>query len=149
MELGAPNSWIVRSGMIVFTAGCAALAPMLKPKARIALTTTAVASLGVTAFPCTEGCPGPETFTDTAHIVSAGLLYVALSATPVLQERTPYAVATTAIAGVALALHVTGLGPNGLSQRVGLTTNDLWLVVTALRLAATERNRELPDRNSR
>lgn len=130
-ELGAENRWIVTSGMISFGVGCVLFAPQLSPRARTALTVAGLASWGVAAFPCTEGCGGSE-FTDRAHGVAAGILYLALTLAPVLHSRRPSSVFTSVVAGIALTMHVAGIGPGGMLQRIGLTTNDAWIVATAL-----------------
>jgi hypothetical protein len=137
--LGADQRWIVTSGMTAFGLGCAVFAPALHGRARTALAVAAIASLGVAAFPCTEGCNG-DAFTDKAHTVVAGILYLALTVTPVLHSRRPAPVVTSCVAGVALAMHVFGIGPGGLFQRIGLTTNDAWIVATALGLSRRSRS---------
>jgi hypothetical protein len=131
-ELGAVDRWIVTTRMVSFGVGCALFAPLLKKKARLALTVAAIASLGVAAFPCTEGCGGTVAFTDKAHTVSAGILYLALTLTPPLHSRSALSKATGIVAGIALSLHVLGIGPGGAFQRIGLTTNDAWIIATAI-----------------
>ncbi len=69
---------------------------------------------------------------DTGHAVAAGIHYVAFVATPVLASRKRSALAASILAGAALGAHVLGLGPNGLMQRIGLTTLDAWVVGAAL-----------------
>ena len=133
-EIGAPRRWIVTAGMVVFGVGTWAFSRRLRPRAALALAAASIASVGVALFPCSPGCPGAETVTDTGHALFAGILYVALTATPVLQSRSPYAVLTSLLAATALALHIGGVGPNGLFQRLGLTGDDVWLVVTAARM---------------
>ena len=138
-EQGAPNRWIVTTGMTVFGVSCIAFSPVVE-EGRKPLFLAGLASLGVAAFPCSPGCPGAGELTDTAHTIAAGTIYVALTAAPAANalrsSSRPYArysLATAIVAGTALAVHAFGEGPNGLFQRIGLTTNDLWLVVTAAR----------------
>lgn len=132
-ELGTENRWIVTSGMVAFGIGAIAFAPRLGGRATVALFLAGVASFSVAAFPCTEGCPGNGSFTDVAHVIAAGAFYIAFVATALLVEpRRTSDVVTAVVAAVALALHASGLGPNGLLQRVGLTLLDAWLFVTAL-----------------
>jgi hypothetical membrane protein len=134
-ELGAPHRWIVVAGMVAFGLGALVSAGLLSRPATIAMTIAGISSFGVAVFPCTAGCPGPETVTDTAHIVFAGAHYVALVLVPILQSRSKFARAVTTIAGTALSLQVLGFGPNGAMQRIGLTTLDAWLVITAFKAA--------------
>jgi hypothetical protein len=142
-ELGAQDRWIVTAGMIAFGLGCIAFAPVLRPVSRaawMALFVAGLASFGVAIFPCTKGCPGPDGFdTNLGHILSAGLHYGAFCSVPISIARRSNGgyrnLSLVAGLGAALALggHAAGLGPNGLLQRIGLTTLDLWLVFTALR----------------
>ena len=132
-ELGAENRWIVSTGMVTFGGACLAFAPCLRHPASISLRVAGAASLGVAAFPCTEGCPGPGTVTDVGHTIAAGVHYVAFVLTPVLHERRPVDVAVAALAGAALLAHGTGIEPNGALQRAGLTILDAWLFATAFR----------------
>lgn len=131
-ELGAPHRELMTAGIVAFGAGSIAFAPTLGGRAGIALATAGVGSMGVAAFPCTEGCPGMGEVTDTGHAIAAGIHYAAFIATPVLASKKRSALAASAIAAVALGMHVSGLGPNGLMQRIGLTTLDAWLVAAAL-----------------
>lgn len=134
-ELGAPNRWIVTTGIVAFGLGALLFAPRLKRPAAVALALAGVASFAVALFPCTEGCPGPGTFTDTAHVVAAAAFYVSFVLVPILQAEATIHVVIAGVAGTALALHGGGIGPNGLLQRAGLTLLDGWLAVTALRYA--------------
>ena len=131
-ELGAPNRWIVTSGMVAFGLGVLAFAGLLQRAATTALIVAGLASFAVAAFPCTQGCPGGGSFTDVAHVVAAAAFYVSFVLVPLLHHRRGPAVAVAIVAAVALALHGGGIGPNGLLQRVGLTLLDAWLLVTAL-----------------
>src|SRR5688500_3106948 len=132
-ELGAPNRWIVTAGIVAFGLGALLFAPRLKRPAAVALALAGLASFAVALFPCTEGCPGPGTFTDTAHVVAAAAFYVSFVLVPILQADATIHVVVVGVAGTALALHGGGIGPNGLLQRAGLTLLDGWLIVTALR----------------
>ncbi|MGH2730570.1 MAG: DUF998 domain-containing protein [Actinomycetota bacterium] len=131
-ERGAPHRWIVVAGMVAFGLGALAFAGVLRRHASIAMTVAGISSFGVAVFPCSAGCPGPETVTDTGHILFAGVHYVALTLVPILQSRSVFARAVIGVAGTALSLHALGFGPNGALQRLGLTTLDLWLVISAL-----------------
>ena len=131
-ELGAPNRELMTAGIVAFGAGSLAFAPSLGGRAGAALAVAGVGSLGVASFPCTEGCPGPGEATDTGHAIAAGIHYVAFVATPVLASRKRSALLASIVAGAALSAHVLGIGPNGLMQRIGLTTLDVWVVGAAL-----------------
>lgn len=131
-ELGAPRREWMTGGIVAFGLGAVSFAPALGGRAGVALATAGVGSFGVASFPCTEGCPGAGELTDTGHAVAAGLHYMAFVLTPVLASRKRSSVLASAIAAVALGMHVGGLGPNGLMQRIGLSTLDLWLVAAAL-----------------
>lgn len=121
--------------MITFGICVAYFSMGLKSPARWPLFIAALASFGVAGFPCSEGCPGPETVTDIGHAIAAGTFYAALSLAPVLHERTPLTTIVSTAAALALITHVTGLGPNGLLQRVGLTIGDAWIIATAISMA--------------
>ncbi len=133
-ELDADHRWIVTTGMIAFGIGATVFAPALRPAARVTLLVAGIASFGVAAFPCSSGCPAGGAVTDLGHAVAAGLLYIAFALTPVLQSRAPLDLAATVIGGMTLVSHVGGIGPSGLMQRIGLTTLDAWMVLTAVRL---------------
>jgi uncharacterized protein DUF998 len=144
-EMGAPNRWIVTTGMVTFGLGCILFAPVLRSvsaEASTAMVVAGIASFGVAAFPCTRGCPGPDGLDpNLGHIIAAGVHYVAFCAVPFFIARGstgPYrslSLVAGLCAALALGAHVTGLGPNGLGQRIGLTILDLWLVLTGLRAA--------------
>jgi hypothetical membrane protein len=131
-ERDTPHRWIVLAGMVAFGLGALAFAGVLRRHASIAMMVAGISSFGVAAFPCTTGCPGPQTVTDTGHILFAGVHYVCLTLVPILQSRSVFARAVTVVAGMALGLHALGFGPNGVLQRLGLITLDLWFVITAL-----------------
>jgi Protein of unknown function (DUF998) len=127
-EIGAPDRLIVTSGMVIFGLGCLIVAPGWERAPRIALLVAGLSSFGVAAFPCTEGCPGSGSLTDTMHSVMAGIHYVALVTTPFLAGPAFWGPAAAVLAALALSAHVWGPGPNGLMQRIGLTTLDVWLI---------------------
>ena len=137
-ELGAPDRWLVTTGMYVFGIGCIVFAPMLKSRAAAALTVAGIASFGVATFPCTAGCPGTGSFTDVAHGVAAGAHYVAFALAPWFHDRR--ALPWSAAASVALLIHAAGIGPNGLLQRTGLTILDAWLVLVAISFLRGEKS---------
>jgi hypothetical protein len=124
---------LVTSGIVAFGLGALLFAPLLKRPAMFALAAAGIASLGVATFPCSPGCPGEGAFIDLAHAVSAGLFYMSFTLTPVLHSRSPYAVITSVVAAVTLSLHGLTIA-NGLMQRIGVTTLDVWLIVTGVAL---------------
>lgn len=130
-ELGAPRRELMTAGIIAFGVGSLAFAPSLGGRAGIALAVAGVGSMGVAAYPCTEGCPGAGELTDTGHAVAAGIHYAAFVAAPLLASRDRSVRIAAVAAALALAMHVVGIGPNGLMQRLGLTTLDAWLVSVA------------------
>jgi hypothetical membrane protein len=130
-EQGAPNRWIVTSGMVVFGVGALSFAPLLKRPARLALSVAGLASLGVAVFPCSEGCPRDGATIDLVHAGFAALFYISFTATPVLQSRTRYAIAISTVAAISLSLHGLSIA-NGLMQRIGVTALDLWLIYTGV-----------------
>ena len=137
--LGTSRRWLVTTGMVSFGLGALAFSPELGGRARASLAIAGAASLGVAAFPCTEGCPGAGEgeLTDAGHAVAAGLHYLAFTSTPLLASRSPVSRAAALVAAIALGSHVAGLGPNGLMQRIGLSTLDAWLVGTAVGVLTT------------
>ena len=121
--------------MVAFGLGSLAFASLLARPAAIALASAGIASFAVAAFPCTQGCPGTGSFTDVAHVAAAAAFYVAFVLTAAFEIRRGPALPVVGAAALALAVHGSGIGPNGLLQRVGLTILDAWLFVTALRYA--------------
>lgn len=111
-----------------------------------------VMTLGVVAFPCTDGCPGMgATVTDTGHVVTATVGYVALILAPLaigwrVRDHLPrFARVSSAIGGLALVLLVArtlGMAPGlgGLQQRVFNTVADAWYVLAAVVLVRLNRS---------
>ena len=143
--LDTPNRLIVTSGMVVFGIGAQFFAAELRRRGQkrvsTAMTLAGLSSLGVAGFPCTLGCPGAGTsFLDTGHAVMAGIHYATFTAAPLLlsfeesasNRRRTFSAVIAIVAGAALTAQVMGWGPNGLMQRIGLTTNDIWMMVMAL-----------------
>lgn len=103
-----------------------------------------VGTLGVLGAPCSAGCPGfGTTTTDTWHVVTAGLGYVALASAPLafgwrVRRDAPRLARWSAIIGgvsvMLFAVHVAGLVPaaTGLQQRVFNTAADAWYVLVAV-----------------
>jgi hypothetical protein len=129
------------AGFVAFGVGVSLYAIELRSTlpgpAWTAALTTALATLGVAAFPL--GSPTR----DAVHGVFAAIGYVTLAALPLLAARSfardgrqGWALASVAVAAVSAAcLAATTAGPlHGLFQRAGLTVADAWIVATALSL---------------
>ena len=135
----APTRLLMSAGFVSFTVGVGAFSLALRERipgpAWIAAATTAVATLGVAAFPLDH-----SKTVDLAHGVWATLGYLSLAATPLLASgplRTlglyrAAAISRAVTAFSAACLAATAAGPaHGLFQRLGLTASDAWLAVAA------------------
>jgi len=133
------------AGFVAFGVGVSLLAIELRSTLRgpawTAALATALATLGVAAFPL--GSPTR----DAVHGVFASIGYITLAALPLLAARAlardgrnGWARASVAVAAVSAAcLAATTLGPlHGLFQRAGLSVADAWIVATALSLRRTD-----------
>lgn len=101
-------------------------------------------TVAVVFFPCTDGCPGVGTTpTDTGHVVTAGVGYVALMLAPmavawrVRDHLAGLAWAGWVLGGGALLLFLARSAGftgdlSGLQQRVFNTAADAWYVVAAI-----------------
>ncbi len=141
-EQGAPNRWIVTSGMVVFGVGAIVFAPLLRRPAAVAIRVAGVASLVVAALPCSEGCPRDGTTVDLIHAGAAAVFYISFTAAPILQARSLLAFGSSTVAAVTLGLHGLTIA-NGLMQRIGVSTLDMWLIYVGVtgrdRVAGEER----------
>jgi len=126
-------------GFVVFGIGVVGFGVALREStpgpAGVAAMATGLSTLGVAAFPL-----GSPTM-DTAHAVFAVIGYVTLAATPLsaagpLQRagRTTWAQYSrvTAFVVAACLLASAFADRNGLWQRAGLTTGDVWIVLCAV-----------------
>lgn len=148
-ELGAPNRWMVIAGVVTYALGAIAFAGFLWGRGvragAVFMGLAGAAALGIVAFPCSPGCPGPGLATDDGHVLAAGTNYAsfalaALSTTVTFRRRHEAATGylalslSLALVGAAgLAAQAVGAPHDGLLQRVGLTSLDVWMVATALR----------------
>ncbi len=116
-------------GVVAFATALASRRP---GPAAIAGFVTAVATLGVAAFPVGDG------LADQLHGLSAVVGYAGLAALPTLDALRPgtghrwrvYSLATAVLAGGFLI--ATAVAPHpGVWQRLGLGVGDLWIVVAA------------------
>ena len=120
---------------------------------QVAVTTSAVATLAVAAFPLTaEG----GTWTDTLHNVAAGAAYAAnilgpIAAAPHLRtkaaRRASYALSVAITAALVGSLAVDEL--TGLLQRAGLTMYDVWAVALAVTVLGGSGPPTAPSRATR
>ena len=158
--VGAETRALMTAGFVSFTV-CVlifsfSLRAALPGGAWIAAASTAIATLGVAAFPLDHSAT-----VDTLHGLSATIGYVTLAATSLLAsrqlrvqgDRRAATVSVLAGTATALCLAATILGPaDGLFQRLGVSIGDLWIVAASVRMlrvadrprtitAATERPR--------
>lgn len=125
-------------GFVVFGIGVIAFGVALRETtpgaAGVAAMVTGLSTLGVAAFPL--GSPAM----DKAHAVFAVIGYVALASTPLLAAGPLHRSghlgwarysAVTAFVVAACLLASAFASSNGLWQRLGLTTGDVWIVLTA------------------
>lgn len=151
--LDVHHRWIVTSGMTIFGLSAvvfgARMRTRLGRRAGTMLVLAGITSLGVAAFPCSEGCPGMgASFTDTGHIIMAALHYATFTAVPFVAARSEGSFVLparwlAAVAAASLLAQAAGVGPNGLMQRLGLTLNDIWMIGMAF--AAMREIRRHPD----
>jgi hypothetical membrane protein len=145
-EVDAPGRNWMTAGFIVFGIGVPLYAQALRKAvpglAGITATLTGLATLGVAATPLGAA--------DAAHYVFAIIGYATLAATPLLAAASFRRVgavrwATWSIAcgtASAIFLALSALDPaHGLTQRIGLSITDGWIVATAWSMA---RHGELP-----
>ena len=142
--VGAPHRVLMTAGLVCFAVAlpvyAAALRCRLPGPAWAAATTTGVATLGVALFPL-----GMSSRLDGVHNAMAAAGYLSLVAVPLLaaphlvrSHRSAAIASLVVAAGGGVCLAATLLGPvHGLTQRVGLTLVDLWLITSALVMAGT------------
>jgi hypothetical protein len=139
--VGANTRPLMTAGFLVFGAGMAGFAAGLRSVRDGPAWVAALAAGGCTAAVAAVPLDGGH---DGLHGALAGAGYVALVAVPLLMARTldrgrGVAVITAAVAGGMLAASVAVDGPNGLLQRLGLTLLDVWVAITAVRMARARR----------
>lgn len=137
--IDAPTRPVMTAGLLVFAAGVVAYVPVLRTRfsagAARAATITALATVGIAAFPL-GGIGGDE-----VHAVVAGVAYAAWAATPLLAGRAQLehgdrtaatvSIATGIAVAVMLTVSVVVQDGTGLTQRLGLTLGDLWVMASA------------------
>lgn len=136
----ADTQLLMTAGFIVFGVAvpmyAVALRRGLQGWAWLSATATGVATLGVAAAPL-EYSPA----IDLAHNIAAGIGYVSLAITPWLAYRPlrkrgaqRLAIAGLVAGGISALCLAASVGANadGLFQRAGLTSTDLWLMASAV-----------------
>ncbi len=140
--VGASTRPHMTDGFLGFGAGVAAFAagglrPSLDGPAWLAALAAGACTVGVAAVPLDAGRDGLPC-ARAGHGDAALVAVPALAARPLAgDDRRGAAVAAAAVAAVAagcLAASVAASSGDGLLQRLGLTTLDVWLAVTAVRL---------------
>lgn len=156
-EEGAPNRWLVLTGTVIVSVAALMLGALLRRRwgIRLGLVTIVLAgtsALALAAFPCSPGCPGiGGELTDKGHSIAAIVHYFTFGLTPLVvalearrvagRSYVLVSIAASLFAGGFLVTQFTGWGDTGLTQRIGLTTLDLWMVVTATKLYLGDKKR--------
>jgi hypothetical protein len=136
---GASTRPLMTAGFIVFGTGvtlfAAPLSRWVPSRSSLTAAATGLATLGVAATPLDAGV-------DVLHGVFATAGYTTLAATPLLAARPlarsgrrgwcQFSLGAGVVSVAALAASVVVPGATGLSQRIGLTTTDLWLAATGI-----------------
>jgi hypothetical membrane protein len=143
-ELGAPTRPAMTGGFIVYGAGLIAYGLARRDrrgKGWALAVTSGAATLGVAAFPLGRPLSG------TLHAVFAVAGYAGLAALPVAASRSlasdghaslaRWSALTGAASGALLLASAVGAPAHGLTQRLGLSVGDAWVVASALRLLST------------
>jgi hypothetical protein len=132
-------------GFLVYGAGLIgyglALRRQLPGRAWALAVGTGVATFGVAAFPLGTPVSG------TVHAVFAALGYATLAALPIVASRAlvgsghqglgRLSLLTGAATGVLLLASAVGVPAHGLTQRLGLTLGDAWVVISAVAMLRT------------
>jgi hypothetical protein len=141
-ELGTSTRPAMTGGFIVYGLGLvaygAAARGQVPGRAWLWAAATGVTTLGVAAFPLGSPVSGD------IHAVIAAVGYATLAAVPAAGSRPGHrrwpAVVTAVIAGSLLA-SAAGAPAHGLTQRIGLTVGDAWVVASACTLIRRGRGR--------
>jgi hypothetical membrane protein len=157
-EQDAPRRWIVLTGIAIVSLASILLGVLVGRRwdAKVAAVLMVIAgssALALGIFPCSPGCPGIDAgFTDRMHSSAAAVHYITFGLSPLVlavdsRGFTPGAfkalsIFATVFGGAFLFSQFTGWGPNGITQRVGLTTLDIWMVTTAVLLIRTHSREE-------
>lgn len=136
--IGSDTRWLMTAGMVAFglmiPIYAGALRRALPGWAWTAAATTGVSTLFVAALPVDH-----SDLVDRLHFVAAGVGYVTLALTPLLAARPLIAAGERGLARLGLALAAVSAIAlpvslatefTGLFQRIGLTSTDIWIVVS-------------------
>lgn len=137
--VGNNSRSVMTAGFIGFGIGLPAYAAALRSasggKAWVAAAVTGAATLAVAALPLDQTAT-----IDRLHAVAAGVGYISLAAIPLLAARSlvrtdhrvlaGVGVVAGGVSAVSLLLTATSL-PTGLFQRIGLTSTDVWVMLSA------------------
>jgi hypothetical membrane protein len=139
-ERGAPRRHLMTAGFVAYGIGLISYGVALRRAAApgpawVSSVGTGVATLGVAAFPL-----GPPR-SDRAHAVFAVLSYMGLAALPTTMapaqaagghpRRARLSVLTGATTAAALLTSATVRPAHGLTQRIGVTVGDIWVMLSA------------------
>jgi Protein of unknown function (DUF998) len=141
--VGASTRPLMSAGFVAFGVGvpiyASALRSQLAGPAWIAAAIAGVSTIGVALAPLDRSSTG-----DTVHAVFAGVGYVGIAATALLSARqlakigainwARLGLVTGSVSAVCLLLSTTNTA-NGLFQRVGLTSGDVFLAASGLAMA--------------
>ncbi|MFN2556082.1 MAG: DUF998 domain-containing protein [Nitriliruptorales bacterium] len=153
-EMGSPTRVPMTASLILFGLLLAPFVTTLRRAlpgggaAAAAVLLNAVGSIGVGAFSCTPGCPGPEASpSDFAHVVAASISYLGLILAPLVTawclrrvDDRPGLWRFSVMLGLLTLVGVTawagGLAgeAGGVLQRFATTTGDVWYVIAAIAL---------------
>ena len=130
--VGAPSQAAMTAGFLVYAAGVAAFAPILRGRSRWAsrcALANAASMAAIAAFPL--GRRGG----DRPHVIAAGAAYATLSALPLLAAEGGAAKSQHQLIGIAtgvlLLLSILSDRVQGAAQRAGLTLGHTWIAAVA------------------
>lgn len=165
-ERGSPHAGFMRYGgfvasgllHIAYAAAFYATLVRLTGRQRLSLLVAALIVLnglgriGAGLFACAPGCAAPDVFEQRLHSLSATVAFLAIAAAALLggllfrhardlRGLAPYSLATGIAGLLFLGLMSAGeVGRVGLHERLASGVLSLWILLTALRLAAGERD---------
>ncbi len=151
-EVGSPTRQAMTASLILFGLLVTPFAEAVRGAlsgggvAAAAVLANAVGSIGVGAFPCTPGCPGPaSSLSDLAHVVSAFISYVGLILAPLATawrlhglgarpdlQRFSFVLGLLTLVGVMAWVGGIAGEAGGALQRAATTVGDLWYIGLAI-----------------
>lgn len=149
-EQGAPYRVLVLTGIVIVSIASMLLGVLAwrrwkAGRAALVMAVAGSSALALAVFPCSPGCPGLDgEFTDSMHSIAAVVHYISFALSPLalaldsggFTSRRFKALSILAglFGGAFLFSQFTGWGPNGITQRIGLTTLDVWMMGTGVAL---------------